>query len=215
MSRFAIIDCEQHSPEWLAARAGRATGSRADAILAKGKGNAEAVTRLNYRIQLVAERLTGKPQEDDFQSRDMQKGTEREPYARAAHEARTGLLVRETGFLAMSEILAGCSLDGDIENFKGLVSYKCPKPATHVKYLKEARLPPEYCRQATHEMWVTGAEFYEFVSYCESLPDYLQLFTVRVHRNEFDIEGYERELLKFLAEVDSEVEALKKLRTAA
>lgn len=211
MSRFQIIDCEQNSDAWRAARIGRVTGSRAKCVQAKGKGREEAVTRRNYRVQLVCERLTGKPQEDEFFSRDMQKGKEREPFGRAAHEARTGMLVRETGFLAMTEFLAGCSLDGDVEDFKGLVSYKCPLPSTHLTYIKEARLPPEYVAQATHEMWVTGAEFYEFVSYCPAFPERLQLFTVRVERNEFGIAQYEDELRKFLAEVQLEYNELKKV----
>lgn len=214
MSRFTIVNCAQQSPEWIAARVGRATGSRADCILAKGKGGAEATTRRNYRIQLVAERLTGKTQEDEFLSRDMQRGQEKEPLARALHEARTGLLVRETGFLAMTEFMAGCSLDGDVDDFTGIVSYKRPKASTHVKYLKEARLPPEYCAQAMHEMWVVGAEWYEFVSFCDALPEHLQLFTVRVFRNEFDISGYEAEIRKFLAEVQIEYNDLKNRRVA-
>lgn len=214
MSRFAIIDAEQRSEMWFAARAGRATGSRADAILAKIKSG-EAAGRRNYRIQLVAERLTGKPQEDGFISKEMQRGIDLEPAARAAYEAQTGMLVRETGFLSMSEHQAGCSLDGDIENFTGVVSFKCPNSATHVDYLKARRLPPGYVPQATHEMWVTGAQWYDFVSYDDRMPEGLQLFCVRIERSEFDIAGYEAEVLKFLAEVDAEVEALRKLRTAA
>lgn len=215
MSRFQIVECEQNTPAWYAARCGRATGSRAQAVLAKGKGREEAVTRHNYRIQLVCELLTGKTQEDEFMSRDMRKGKGREPFGRAAHEARSGLIVRETGFLSMTEFMAGCSLDGDVEDFKGLVSYKCPLPSTHVTYLKEARLPPEYVAQATHEMWVTGAEFYEFVSFCPALPESLQLFIIRAQRNEFDIAGYELELRRFLAEVNIELADLKKLKGAA
>jgi hypothetical protein len=63
-------------------------------------------------------------------------------------------------------------------------------------------------------MWVTGAEYYDFCSYDDRLPEGLQFFHVRVERSEFDIAEYERELLKFLAEVDQEVESLQRLRAA-
>lgn len=215
MSRFSIIDAEQRSEAWFAARAGRATGSRASDILAKIKSG-EAAARRDYRTQLAVERLTGKPQEPGYVSAEMQRGIDLEPAARLAYEAHTGLIVRETGFLAMSEFLAGCSLDGDIDSFTGIVSFKCPKSATHVSYLKGRRLPPDYVPQATHEMWVTGAEWYDFCSYDDRLPEGLQFFLVRVERCEFKVElaAYEGEIQKFLTEVEAEVAALMKLRAA-
>jgi hypothetical protein len=217
VSRFTVIECEQRTPEWYAARAGRATASRAKDVLAKIK-TGEAAARRDYRLQVVTERMTGQPQEDDYTNRFIERGEDKEPAARGEYEARTGLLVQQCGFLQMVEYPIGCSLDGYIgRDFEGLVSIKCPKSTTHVKYLKGRRLPPEYVPQATHEMWVTGAAWYDFVSYDDRLPEGLQFFLVRVERCEFEKElaDYEAELMRFLAEVDAEVEALTKLREAA
>lgn len=215
MSRFTIVECEQRTETWFAARAGRATASKAGDVLAKIK-TGEAAARRDYRFQLAIERLTGKPAEPGYTNAEMQRGIDLEPAARLAYEAHTGLIVRETGFLSMNEIMAGCSLDGDIDEFKGLVSFKCPKSATHVEYLKSHRLPPTYIPQATHEMWVTGAQWYDFFSYDDRLPEGLQCFYVRVERNELEKEmaAYEEELKRFLAEVDAEVASLTKLRAA-
>jgi predicted phage-related endonuclease len=211
MNRFTIINCEQRTPEWYQARAGRATGSKADAIHARSRDRKEeGVTRRNYRVQLVAERLTGQPQENDYQSRAMANGVEKEPSAIAAYEAATGLLVRRTGFLAMSEYAAGCSLDGDVDDFRIILSVKCPEAPAHLKYLWERRIPPEYVKQATHELWVTGAKIYDFVSYNESFPEHLQLLIVRADRGEFDIAGHEMGTIQFLREVDDELRKLEK-----
>ena len=49
---------EQRSPDWFLARKGKVTASRISDILAKGRGNAESLTRAKYRDQLVTERLT-------------------------------------------------------------------------------------------------------------------------------------------------------------
>lgn len=57
-------DMEQRSPEWYVIRAGKLTGSAAFAILAKGRGKEEAAPRRNLRARLVAEQLTGQPEED-------------------------------------------------------------------------------------------------------------------------------------------------------
>jgi hypothetical protein len=215
MSRYDIIDCAQRTPEWYAARAGRATASRAAAVLAKIKSG-EAATRRDYKLQLATERLTGTPQENGFISAEMQRGIDLEPAARDAYEIQTGEIVQSVGFLSMVEHLAGCSPDGRIDG--GLVSFKCPKSTTHVEYLKCNRVPPEYVPQVTHELWVAeDAEHYDFVSYDDRLPAGLQLLVVRAYRSEFknELAAYEVELLKFLGEVEQEVEALKKLRKAA
>lgn len=213
MSRFTVIECEQRTHEWYAARAGRATASKADAVMAKIKSG-EAAARRDYRLQLAVERLTNLPQEGGYVSAEMQRGIDLEPAARLAYEAETGLIVRETGFLSMDDVQVGCSLDGDIDNFTGLVSFKCPKSATHVDYVKRRRLPPDYQWQAVHELWVTGAQWYDFCSYDDRLPEWLQFFCVRVHRTELknELAEYESELLCFLAQVDLEVESLSKLK---
>ena len=213
MSRFTIVDAEQRSDAWLAARAGRATGSRAKDILAKIKSG-EAAARRDYKMQLVAERLIGAPQEDGYVNKEMLRGIEKEPDAIAAWEASTGLIARRTGFLAMTEYLAGCSVDGDIRDFEGLLEVKAPKTATHLGYLKLRRLPPEYEPQATHNMWVTGAKWLDFCSFDDRLPEDLQLLYVRVYRNELDIEGYESEVLRFLKDVDDEIVAVNRLKGA-
>ena len=213
MSRFTVIDAEQRSEMWFAARAGRATGSKAAAILAKiQKG--EAAARRDYRTQLAVERLIGRPQEDGYINAEMQRGIDKEGDAIAMWEAETGLIARKTGFLSMNDYQAGCSLDGDVDNFDGLLEVKCPKSAVHVAYLKAARLPPEYIPQVTHNMWVTGAQWLDFVSFDDRLPEGLQYFQIRVYRGEMknELANYEAELLQFLREVDAEVQALTKLK---
>lgn len=216
MSRFTIIDCEQRTPEWFAARAGKVTSSRASAVKAKGKNGAEAVTRADYRLQLVTERLTGRAHEDDFTTVHIQRGIDLEPAARGHYEAVTGEILQECGFLLLNGWEVGCSPDAYVGNFLGIVGFKCPKSTTHIDYLKRRRLPPEYVPQATHEMWVTDAEFYDFCSYDDRLPEGLQFLHVRIERSELkaEIAAYEQEVTRFLAEVDAEIEALQKLRAA-
>lgn len=208
---FTIHDAPQGTPEWLAARAGRVTGSRASDVLAKIK-TGEAAARRDYRVQLLAERLTGQPQGADFVSKDMAWGTEQEPFARMAYEAHTGLIVRETGFLAHNDLAVGCSLDGDVDGFRGICEFKCPKSATHVNWLLAGVVPSQHIPQITHNLWVTGAEWCDFASFDPRLPEHLQLFVVSVQRSDVDIEGYAREVMAFIAELD-ELEA--KLRKVA
>ena len=208
--KFTVLDVPQGSPEWKDARAGRMTGSRAKDVLATIKAG-EAASRRDYRTALMLERLTGEPSDDFFVTKEMQWGTDQEPFARMAYEARTGLIVRETGFLQCDDIMAGASVDGDIDNFAGIVEYKAPKSATHWNWLRGGVLPPEHKPQVTCNLWISGAEFCDFASYDPRFPDHLKLFVVRVLRKDVDIDGFEVAAMQFLAEVDAEEAAAREI----
>jgi hypothetical protein len=169
----------------------------------------EAAARRDYRTQLVVERLTGQLQEDAFVSKDMQRGTDLEPAARDAYERATGHFVQATGFLSSTEYLAGCSLDGHIGDFEGILELKCPKSATHLRYLRAGVVPSDYVPQITHNLWVSGARWCDFVSYDDRFPEALRLFRVRVERDASAIAAYEVKALAFLAEVEAEYQALR------
>lgn len=205
---FTVVTAEQRSPEWRKARCGRVTGSRAKDLLATLKGSGEAAARRDYRTQLVTERLTGIPQDSDFVNADMLRGVELEPAAFAAYEAHTGHLARRTGFLAVNEHLIGCSLDGDIDNFAGIVELKVPRSATHLRYLRDGGVPAEHLPQITHNLLCTGAEWCDFASFDPRFPEGLQVFVVRVKKTDVDLDGYMKKVGAFLDEVEAEYQAL-------
>lgn len=213
MTGFTIIDCEQKSPEWYACRLGRLTGSVASDMLAKPKsGSGESAGRRNLRAKLVLERVTGKSQEDDYVSRDMQRGIDLEPEAFGEFEALTGAIVHRSGFLSLGDDF-GCSLDGYLGDFEELVSIKCPNDATHMASLFGKKVPKDYLDQCRHELWITGAKRHHFMSYNPNFPPKLRVFYVTMERETFDIGEYETAAYKFMAEVREETEKL--LRIAA
>jgi hypothetical protein len=210
--KFTIIEAEQRSPEWFLARAGRVTGSRADALLAKGRGSAESIQRRDYRLQIACERLTGIPQEGGYVNAEMQRGIDLEPFALAAYEVLTGEMVRKTGFLSSDEIMVGCSLDGDIANFSGILELKCPKSATHIGYWRSPdSFIDAYRSQVLHNLWVTGAGWCDLVSFDDRMPKPLQLLRVRIARSDADVARYAEEVNRFLAEVGIEVQDINEL----
>lgn len=213
--RFLLSEHPQGSDQWKQDRAGRATGSRAADILATIK-NGEAAARRNYRTQLVVERLTGDPAEDGYVSKEMQWGLDHEPFARMHYEAVTGAMVREAGFAYLPDVMAGCSVDGFIdEGSLGIFECKCPLSATHITYLQADQLPSAYEPQILHNLWVTGADFADFASFDPRMPEHLRLFRIRVPRDEKAIKAHEKAVLAFLAEVDATVRELSARRPAA
>lgn len=215
---FIIHECDQRSAEWFQARAGKLTGSCAwlvtDFLKTGAKG--ESAKRRDYRMQLVCERLTGLPEIDDKSDIPaVARGIALEPAAFAAYEALTGNMAHKTGFLSHKTHPMGCSLDGHIDNFVGILEIKCPKTATHLGYWKGPNTAPaDYLPQIAHNLYVTGAQWCDFLSFDDRLPADLQTFLVRVKREDVDIAAYEKAALQFLAEVDAEVKELQSRRAA-
>lgn len=208
-----IIDVEQGTPEWKAARAGRVTASKISELMAKGKGGAESAGRRNYRAQIVAEILTKEPQDRDFRNAAMDWGNEQEPFARAAYEIEKGMEVEKVGFVIHPrDDRAGCSPDGlvgfDGDWPTGLVQIKCPNTATHLDTIKELSIPSEYRLQMFFEMACTGAGWNDFVSFDPRLPKHLQLVILRLHRDDAEIARIEQEIAAFHQEVDQLIASL-------
>lgn len=204
----------QRTPEWHAARLGKLTGSCAASMLATVQ-KGEAAGRRDLRVQLVLERLTGTSQESDYINADMQRGIDKEPDALAAYELLTGQLAMPCGFVSHETLPIGCSPDAYVGDWEGLVSIKCPKSATHLSYLKAGTFPATYVPQMLHELWVTGAKFYDFLSFDDRFPEELRTFHIRVKRDDNQIAGYAALAEAFLLEVDRELAHVESLRQQA
>lgn len=189
---------EQRTEEWFSARLGKVTASRVADVLSKIKSG-ESASRKNYKMELVVQRLTGKPQES-FTNAAMEWGTEQEPFARMAYEAHTGTFVKEEGFVDHPTIEGfGCSPDGIVG--EGLIEIKCPNTANHIETVLENKAPSKYIPQMQCQMACTGAKWCDFVSFDPRLPEDLQLFVVRVERDQEYIDSMEVEVKQFLSEV--------------
>ena len=192
-------DCmEQRTEEWFAARLGKVTASRVADVLAKIKSG-ESASRKNYKMELVVQRLTNKVGES-FTNAAMEWGTEQEPFARMAYEAHTGTFVKEEGFVDHPTIEGfGCSPDGIVG--EGLIEIKCPNTANHIETVLESKAPSKYIPQMQCQMACTGAKWCDFVSFDPRVPEDLQLFVVRVERDQEYIDSMEVEVKQFLSEV--------------
>ena len=197
---------EQKSPEWFAARLGKATGSRIAEIVAKTKSG-DSASRGNYMAQLVIERLTNK-QEESYSNDFMDWGNLQEPFARAAYEAATNVLVDGVAWITHPRIeMSGASPDGLVGD-DGLVEIKCPKTATHIETLLSKTVPGKYNIQMQWQMACTDRSWCDFVSFDPRMPEGLQMFLKRVPRDDALIKTLEDEVIKFLKEVDSKLEQL-------
>ena len=194
----------QGSDSWFQDRLGYATASCFSDVLAKGK----RLVRGAYLKRVVAERLTGKRQEG-FSNQHTDRGTEQEPLARMAYAAETGNMIEQVGFIKHPSLMAGCSPDGTIDDTGGL-EIKCVLPTVQIETIEKGGYPATHRPQIQGGLWVTGREWWDFVSFSPDLPKNLRLYVYRVERDEEYIANLEAEVTRFLVEVNELYETLLK-----
>lgn len=201
---------EQGTPEWFAQRCGKVTASRIADLMAKTRSSWGA-SRKNYQAQLVAERITGTVAES-FSNAAMQWGTQTEPEAREAYEARKLVIVTEAPFVPHLTIPnAGASPDGFVGN-DGLVEIKCPNTATHIDTLLSGKIADKYIKQIQWQMACTGTQWCDFVSYDPRVGSDLCLWIKRVDRDQALIDEIEQAVIDFNNEIEQQVSALENLK---
>ena len=200
---------EQKTEEWFAQRLGKVTASRVADVMAKTKTGYSA-SRENYMAQLVVERLT-QTKAESFTNAAMQCGTDQEPFARAAYEAAQGVMVEEVGFMSHPTIeMAGASPDGLVGE-DGMVEIKCPNSAGMIEALLTQKVPAKYFAQMQLQMACAGRQWCDYVVFDPRMPAKAQLFVKRVPRDNDFIKEMETEIVKFLSEVNAQVQQLNRI----
>ena len=201
----------QGSPEWHEARRGKVTASQIEAVMAKGRSGQPSATRANYMADLIIERLTGRVQ-DGFKSWDMERGNEVEPQARAVYSLNTGNKIEEVGFVDHPSIPnCGASPDGLI-GLDGGLELKCPKAATHIKFIETGKIERGYRLQIQWNMACTGRDWWDYTTFHPDFPDELQCWIQRVERDDLEIVAIEREVRLFQSEMEDRLTALRRIR---
>lgn len=194
-----IIDCEQGSAEWFEARAGIPTASRFSEVLAKGEGK----TRAKYMRELAAEKHRGYPEPDSYSNAHMERGHDQEGEARALYSITfaDGPVTR-VGFLRNGR--AGCSPDSLVGDVGGL-EIKAALGHIQVERISRGTCPPEHVAQVQGNLWISGREWWDFMSYCPDMPP----FVIRVYRDEAYIAKLAAAVDAFNEELDALVSSIR------
>lgn len=199
-----IIDVEQNSPEWFAARAGIPTASRFATVMASGKGGGESKTRRDYMLSLAGEIITGVPTES-YSNADMERGHEMEPEARMHYAFTRFVEPQQVGFIRNGQ--KGASPDSLLGD-DGLLEIKTKQPNRHLDVLLRGEFPAEHKAQCQGALWVAEREWIEIAVYWPRLP----LFVVRAYRDEAYIRDLARAVEVFNAELAETVDRVRAYR---
>lgn len=172
--------------DWQKARLGKITASRFGDV--KRLKNGEwGETALSYLYDLVGEHLTGSPAGSFGGNSATDWGNEYEAEALREYTRRTGRKVK-TGqnFIEHPELaLVGGTPDGLIGE-KGIIEVKCPFTfKNHLRTVINRTVPEEYRAQVHGQIWLSGRQWCDFVSYDPRIPkgNPARLVIVRVERN--------------------------------
>lgn len=202
-----IVNCEQGSPEWFAARAGIPTASEFAAILTPPKSTkAQAKTRRTYLLKLAGEIVTGVPM-DHVSTYHMERGKVMEDEARDLYAFMTDADPQRVGFIRSGS--AGCSPDSLIGETGGL-EIKTKAPHLMLDILLTGEMPEEHLAQVQGSLWLTNREWWDFVAYWPKLP----LFVKRIHRDEEYIAKIAAAVDQFNLELAAAVEKVRAYGTA-
>lgn len=171
-----IIECEQGSTEWLAARAGIPTASMFATVMASGKAGADSKTRATYMRKLAGEILTGQPMEN-YSNAHMERGHVMEGEARDLYAFMTDEEPELVGFIRNGQ--KGASPDS-LVGANGALEIKSKLPHILIEVLLSGDVPPEHKAQCQGQLWVAEREWIDFVAYWPGLP----LFVKRMTRDE-------------------------------
>jgi predicted phage-related endonuclease len=165
------------------------------------KSGKESSERENLRYEVVAERITN-TFADKYMTSDMQWGVDQECAAKEAFENLTGLMVKDVGFIDHPSIdHCGVSPDGFVSD-GSLIEVKCPKTKTHMKYVANQAIPPEYKPQMLLQSACTGKDVW-FVSYDPRMGEGKDLFIKKYIPTPEELAEVEAAAEKFLAECDA------------
>ena len=204
-----ILNAPQLSMEWFQAHAGVVSGSYMSDVLNFTQKGAPGASRKTYMRTKLAELLTGIAIQDNYVSKEMLDGIEREPAGKAAYELQEGTMLDEVGFCLHDSIPRfGGSMDG-ILGEDGFIELKCPKAGTHLQWMLDGVVPEDHIDQIDAYFSINGRAWCDFVSYCPMVPRQLQLMVIRRERNEAAISKIEAAVIAFNAEIDEKIERLR------
>jgi predicted phage-related endonuclease len=169
-----IIDTfAQRSTEWMIARCGNPGASSISKIITST--GAISKQREAYLMQLAAETVSGKPEDEGYLSRHMINGMEREDASRALFEMIYGVEVRQVGIVYKNEHkMFHCSPDGLVVGNDRPLEMKNPMMKSHVKALFDDKIPTDYIGQCQMTLYVMESDMLYFMSNSDGLPPFIK-----------------------------------------
>ena len=161
------INIKQGTSDWELIRCGKVTSTRFSQLMMgeKTKGYQDLIK------DIVGEIITNE-KEETYTNAIMERGIELEPTAIKEYETIFGIELERIGFLLPDE-------DNEFFDWIGVspdamqLEIKCPLRKTHLSYIKADKLPTEYKHQVQGQLFVSGCEYWDFMSFYPNMKPFI------------------------------------------
>ena len=201
-----FYDIKQNSEEWFELRKGIITGSKISCVMANnGKSFGEVAKK--YAINLAIEQITNQRIESDFKNSHMIRGNDQEPLAITSYEEYNFIEVSNGGFY--SDGVIGCSPDGLVAD-DGMIEVKSVIPTVQFANIKRQAIDPSYKWQIYFNLYVSGKDWIDFISYCDNYAPNKKLFIHRLYRSDLvdEFEEMKNRINEFIVYVGKQKEII-------
>jgi hypothetical protein len=164
-------------------------------------------TARSYMMEIVASAVTGRDKVGG-KSAAMDHGNDTEADAFDHYAAVNFADVRKAQMLILRDTRIAATPDGFVEDHQdgpGLLEIKCPESKTHLATWMARELPEEYFEQVQGQLWISGRQWCDFVSFDNRFPPSMWMVQIRVQRDEEFIDRMEARVRAFADEVDAHI----------
>ena len=165
-----IIECEQNSPEWYAARLGKITASNMEKIITPTGQQSKQTEK--YITQLIAEIITGESAEKFKGNQYTDRGHELEQEAADYYAMVKRVDLQQIGFCLTDDEMIGASPDRLVGD-DGMLEIKICIPSIMIEYYEkkdtEAALEQDHKPQTQTGLYVVGRKWIDTILYCPGM----------------------------------------------
>ena len=162
-----IIECEQNSPEWFAARLGKITASNMDKIITPTGQQSKQTEK--YITQLIAEIITGESAEKFKGNQHTERGHELEQEAADYYAMVKRVELQPIGFCLTDDEMIGASPDRLVGD-DGMLEIKTCIPSIMIEYYEKkdpkSALEQDYKPQTQTGLYIVGRKWIDTMLYC-------------------------------------------------
>lgn len=198
-----IVDCEQRSPEWYAARLGLVTASNFQTIMVPiGPKGGVPLGRKTLLRTLAGEIITGEPAES-YTNAAMDRGRIMEDEARDFYSFMNDVECQRVGFVRNGR--AGCSPDSFVGTNR-MLEIKTAQPNVLIEILEKDEFPNEHKAQCQGGLWVCQKDVIDLSVYWPKMPPFIK----EAGRDEVYIAKLASEVARFNDELDALVDRIRR-----
>ncbi|AQX31093.1 YqaJ-like recombinase domain-containing protein [Bartonella schoenbuchensis R1] len=154
---------KQIQTEWFHAHLGKFTASNIDSFVGKIAKDLPTSKYEEYKLRFITKCLRGETV-SFYEMPAIKWGNKRKERVIKKYSLEREITVTRCGFIPHPTIEMASAIPDGLIGDGGLIKVKYSQPTTHVRFLLDGKIKPEYILQMQFQMACTGRKWCDFVS---------------------------------------------------